>query len=245
MIAFTSISPTHRNGDMQQQAIKSWISAGLKVYAFQTPKECEAMASDYPEVTFVPTVRTMHRLFKAPYVSINAMIDYAKEHNLEAVMLINSDIIFGGSVDRLKYLFSNCHKAIVIMKRLDFDTDMSQAKRYDGGMDAFIVHSTFYDIYPQSIYCMGQTWWDYWMQYIPYMAGKFVYHELSPMIYHKVHPVQYNQAEWERMTRYFQWENNYDLGERNKQTSVQKAGQVTSRIYDILQRAYHDSKNIL
>lgn len=238
MIAITSISPTHTNGDVQLKAVKSWQDAGFKVYAFQAPHEVEIMKQQYPDVEFVPTYRTMQNLFKAPYVSINAMLDYSRSMNFPQIMIINSDIIIGENTDRLKHLYSNCDKAMIVLNRMDYKEDMSTGVRYEYGMDAFIIHRDYYHLYPQSIYCMGQTWWDYWIQYIAILKGKKVFRDTTPIIFHKEHPVQYNSAEWNRMTRYFQWENNFDLKQLD-------SGRITRRVWELLQIEYSKNTNLI
>lgn len=238
MIAITSISPTHKNGDIQAKAVDSWINSGFTVYAFQSPQEVELMQDKYPKVNFIPTYRTMQKLFKAPYVSINAMIDFSRSMNFGSVMLINSDITIEKNIERLQYLYENSHKAMITLNRMDYKENIEQGVRYEGGMDAFIIPKSIYHIYPQSIYCMGQTWWDYWIQFTPIMSGFKVYRDPNPIIYHKEHAIQYNSAEWNRMTRYFQWENNFDL----KQTD---SGRVTRRVWELLQAEYARNKNLL
>ena len=79
MIACTSISPKHANNDIQLVAVNSWLELGLKVYSFNNKKECEYLATLYPNVTFIETHRTLEHHYGKPYVSINAVLDWCKE----------------------------------------------------------------------------------------------------------------------------------------------------------------------
>lgn len=92
MIACTSIAPSHINNDIQRIATESWIANGMKVYSFNFPAEVEKLAPLYPNVTFIPTLRTMEHHFGKPYVSINAVLDWCKDQKEDRFCLINSDI---------------------------------------------------------------------------------------------------------------------------------------------------------
>ena len=98
-LAFTSISPRHAIGDAQLQAVESWSACGLKVLSFNSPSEIEQLRPTYPSVEFVPVHHTMEGVQRVPYVPISAFIEYAKRNGLEQVMLINSDIAIGGSLN--------------------------------------------------------------------------------------------------------------------------------------------------
>jgi hypothetical protein len=229
MIAFTSISPGHKNNESQLRAVHSWAEAGLKVVSMNHPDEIDKLKELYPDfVRFIPTYRTLEKLFEKPYVSINAMLDYAKTMPEHDFVLINSDIILHEAKDVLrKYFEGKCKQGPGVIKRVDFDNDFSDGTTYEYGMDVFLLKREHLNIFPQGIYCMGQTWWDYWVPYSAIQSGLKPFLIPERIAYHKKHPIQYRNDQWFKMTAYFQWENNYF-------TKQNKADRITGSIYHFL-----------
>jgi hypothetical protein len=145
----------------------------------------------------------MEAHFGKKYVSINAMLDWAKEQKEDQFLFINSDII----INDPKGLLNQVRDGVAMIKRMDFDEDISKAKKYDHGIDAFIIPYKYLKIFPQSIYCMGQTFWDYWIPFRTVKEGVKLFEIKEPIIFHKKHNVQYKQDQWIKLARYFQWEN--------------------------------------
>jgi hypothetical protein len=56
MIALTSISPKHINGDVQALAINSWTNLGLRVYSFNNANEISILKDKYKNVTFIESI---------------------------------------------------------------------------------------------------------------------------------------------------------------------------------------------
>ena len=44
-------------------------------------------------------------------------------------------------------------------------------KRYDLGFDGFFINKKWLHIFPQSILCLGQCFWDFWVPYQSILAG--------------------------------------------------------------------------
>jgi len=186
------------------------------------------MRSTYPDVKFVPTTRTGSILFKAPYALISAMVDYAREAGEDRVLLINSDIVMHDPRGDLSK-YQEDMDAVVIANRHDHDGDGSRISRYDYGFDAFLLSKQHFDLFPQTLFAMGQTWWDYWIPYRFIKAGVRVVTVKEPLFLHKRHRVQYDQKEWERMTQHFIWVENW--------TSPRKAPQqVTNEVYRFIRQ---------
>lgn len=231
MIACTSVSPTHKNGSIQLTALQSWRDHGFKVYCFQSPKEVEFLKPHYPDwVNWIPTHRTGEKQFKAPYVHINAFIDWAKD-NADSFLLINSDIVMKSTPERMKEIYDQAHKGLIVFNRWDYQQgNEAGAKRYDWGMDAFIFHKSFYQIYPQSPYVMGQTWWDFWIPYRTVIESINIMRVEDKALWHLEHPIQYNSAEWMHMVKYFQWENNFfpELSKRPQRINDLALAKITN-----------------
>jgi hypothetical protein len=201
-IAITSISPRHSIGDAQIKAVQSWVDHGLKVYSFNCSEEIEELQGKYPNVTFIDPDRTAQGLYKRPYIFISSFIDHAIKEGFEAVMLINSDIVINGSVDQL---FKDSEGGLVFANRYDHNGDFQNPTRYKNGFDVFIIHSKYYGVIPQSLFAMGQTWWDYWVPFRFIRSGVRIKLVTDCLFLHARHAVQYDSAEWIRMTEHFQW----------------------------------------
>lgn len=205
MIALTSISPKHNAGDVQLHAVNSWIDAGLKVISLNSKAEVELLAPQYPNVEFV-TVKTGENLYKRSYAFISSFIDIAEERGYESILIINSDIQIRGNVETY---FKECTGGLIIANRYDHNGDFQNGVRYDFGFDAFFIHSRFFKTLPKTLFVMGQTWWDYWLPY-RFIVNKFpIFRVQEPIFFHQRHPIQYDVKEWERMTRHFQFVENY------------------------------------
>jgi hypothetical protein len=205
LIALTSISPRHAIGDAQIKAVESWKAQGCRVISLNTDSEISLLKDRY-DIEFVATNQTTEGLYKVPYVLISAFIDHAKSNRFESIMLINSDIILSGSVD--KY-FEQCKDGLVFANRTDFSDNYQQQKTYPNGFDVFFIHSEYYGLLPKTLFAMGQTWWDYWLPYRFIMSRVQLFLVKDPIFMHERHPVQYNAEEWQRMTRHFSWVENY------------------------------------
>lgn len=206
MIACTSISPKHANNEIQLKAVNSWIELGLTVYSFNNKKECSELQPLYPNVTFIPTARTMEHHYGKPYVSINAVLDYCRELDEDYFCLINSDIELKTDKETIQRIKDKMPNSIVLANRVNYDTDYN-GSQYMAGIDVFFLHKRFIPIYEQSQFCFGQCFWDYW---IPYNAAKYnieVIFVKQNIAFHKNHAAQYSQEHWMKAGQYFIWQN--------------------------------------
>jgi hypothetical protein len=208
-IALTSISPRHAMAHAQPMAVQSWVEAGFKVVSLNSPKEIAELREAYPSVEFVPCFRTMEGTFKAPYIPISAFIDYAKEQALPQVMLINSDIVIKDVAGDLGKYWDWSVNGLVIANREDHDGTFTNGKRYLHGFDVFMLSSKHYGLITQTMFCMGQTWWDYWLPYRFIRRGVQVVGVREPMFWHQSHAAQYSHDDWVRMTEHFRWVEKY------------------------------------
>lgn len=229
MKALTSISPSHHNQDAQAIAVKSWLAHGLKPVSFNTTSEARSLREAYPGVEFVDCHRTGHALYKAPYAMISAMLDYAAQEGQEQALLINSDIAITDSANILSQYVEKSRGGLVFANRYDHNGDGQNPTRYDYGFDAFIVHSDHFSIFPQSLFAMGQTWWDYWIPY-RFIQSKIPIELIKePIFLHHRHPVQYDHSEWVRMTEHFMWMERWTNPRRQPQ-------QVTNEVFQMIKR---------
>lgn len=208
MIVITSLSPSPDMLELQKAAVESWIKNGLRVISMNGHEEVKQIMNIYPDVEFVPTFRTFEFLWGKPYVSINAMLDWAKQQEDEHIILINSDIVLSPCRGILDYEFTQrCLDGICLLHRRDVEGEaIEEGKEYIYGMDVFLIHKKLLSLFPQSIYCMGQTWWDFWIAYSAIKKGVKVFRIDNPIAYHQKHKTRWSDESWQRMSEYFAWE---------------------------------------
>jgi len=209
MIAITSIAPNHVSD--QQKAIKSWLDAGIKVYSFNSHKEAELLFKDYKDVHFVETYRTLEHIYGKPVVSISAMIDWCKMSFYDKFIFVNSDIEIDNDSKILTRISKELDKNLVLANRLEYSEKNPKdktAKYYYDGIDVFCLNKIHLHVYNQSMFAMGQCFWDYW---IPFTAQKSGFDVTllrnHKAFYHKEHPLQYSTDNWHKTGRYFRIDN--------------------------------------
>lgn len=198
MIAITSISPSHRHGDHQRNCIQSWINLGYEVHSLNHPDEIKELKAHYPDVKFIPTHRTHKVMLGKHYVLISAMIDHAKDQEDEHFLLINSDVELYDTATTTEKLKTLSQDGVIVMHRHDYEDDPQYNKRYVQGMDGFFLNKKWLNTYPQSLMCMGQCFWDYWVPYTAITKGVKTFILSDPYLYHKAHNAQYSPADWSR-----------------------------------------------
>lgn len=211
MLIVTSLSPHHSNFLLQLESVESWSKFG-KCYSLNVAKEIEQLQPLYPSITFVETHKTVESLFQKPYVTINAIMDFAIEKD-EDLLIINSDII----LTELPPLHTN---GLTIFSRWDYTDHFGDARLFVAGYDVFYLPKTFLKVFPPSIYSLGQTFWDHALPYRFIINNIPVYWAKEKCAFHKLHRTQWKFEDWEKMGRYFQWEFNL-----NKNLS---AGQIAT-----------------
>ena len=208
--AYTSIPAYHKNSTNQLLAVESWHKLGIEIYSLNTVEEIQLLKDKYPSyVKFIPCIKTSKHIFGKSYILINEMIDhFYKNQTGDIIMLINSDIILNSSIeliDKIKNLSKLC---IPISHRNDYKNEFGDGKKYRDGFDVFFINKKYINIFPSSMYSMGQTWWDYWIPYIAIKNKVPVFLIEDSFAFHKEHPIQYDIKNWIKMTEYFKWENN-------------------------------------
>ena len=208
VLAITSISPSHNAGDVQQRAVRSWVDAGLPVHSINAPEEVAVLSSLYP-CTFVECGQAARMPHRKSYAPINAILQDLRESDYDAALVVNSDVEWHPEPGRvpslLSDLFRACEGGLVFSSRKDHNGDHKHGTIYKHGFDAFFLHRRFLDVLPESMFVLGQTWWDYWLPYRFIAEGLPLFALKDPPFYHQRHQLQYDRKEWERMTEHFRW----------------------------------------
>lgn len=207
MIAITSVSPTHVHSEIQQGAIDSWVKLGFKCYSFNNKSESDLLRKKYKNIEFIETDKTMEQSFGKPYVSITSMIDWAKTQDSELFCLINSDIELVDDSRLLTKIANKSTSSVIVSNRHDYTKSKKKLTQYLAGIDVFFLNKKHLSIYPQSLFCMGQCFWDY---FIPFVALRNDYEVImlqNKFALHKLHAVQYSHENWEKTANIFAIEN--------------------------------------
>lgn len=204
--AITSLAPGHKNFDNQLKAVLSWMKHGFNVVSINHPNEINGLKEQFPEVEFVPTIRTNEKLFKKPYPTISAIIDHLKIRSEEKFLLINSDIVIYDSWKIQDDLCSKADNGVVVMARYNYEDEYKFGRRYAGGFDAFWIHKKFLHIFPQTVLCVGQCFWDYWFPYQCVLNKVKMYEVPQAYIFHKNHETQWSEANYKATANIFRAE---------------------------------------
>lgn len=216
MIAITSIPPVHKNGDHIQNCIATWFNQGYEVHSLNHKEEIEILAPLYPKVKFFPTQRTHKAILGKHYVLISALIDHAKDQDSEHFLFINADVEIYDPYKIQDKLKEWSNDAVIVMHREDYLDDVNMSSRYALGLDGFFINKKFLDIYPQSLMCMGQCFWDYWIPFKAKRSGVKVYSPTQSYLFHKEHTAQYNDANWRTFGEIFMHENGLEKNFKGK-----------------------------
>lgn len=230
MIAVTSISPVHVNKDIQAQAVQSWIDCGMNVYSLNNRAECKLLSPLYPNVKFIETSRTMEITFGKPYVSLSAIFDWCKYQNEDNFCLINSDIELKTDKETIKRIFGQVEKnKLVCANRINYVSDY-KGSRYLAGLDVFFFNKELACSYPQTLFCLGQCFFDYFIPYNAIQSGYDVIYLKQDIAFHKEHAAQYKSEDWVKTGHHLIWLTNlYQFGNQ--------IGRMSKHVYNYIYTA--------
>lgn len=237
MICITSISPNHVNRDQQLKAVKSWIDLGCEVVSFNHASELEQLKDKYKTVNFIATDRTMELTYGKPLVSISAILDWAKSQQEEHYCIINSDIELKTDSQTMVRIREQMNHSIVLCNRVNYENEIKEGKEYLFGIDVFFVHKKFVHLYPQSMHCFGQCFWDYEIPFTAAKKGVEIVFLKQQIAFHKNHLVQYKDDDWRKAGRYFLWHH-----ELYQFDDIHGIGKMSTYVYNFI---YNNAKRIL
>jgi hypothetical protein len=195
---YTSISPSHRSGDMQEISARSWIDFGFE-YTTINSKSDNVSPPDGGKI--ILTEKTGLHLYGKPYIFIDSLLDQAILDDVDFAIITNSDIeLRGNPIPQIL----KSRDGLVISKRWDWNNQMISTSPYEGGFDVFVIEKNFLKSWPISNFVLGQPWWDYWIPYWMIKSGNIVYENDNPIYYHKIHQTQYDTNQWLDLGKYFE-----------------------------------------
>ena len=191
----TSIAP----GQLAKQvnAIKSWIKLGFDVVSINCKEEIETLKGAFPNIRFIQAKRDARNILGRPFIYFDDILEYLMQTDSEICGIINSDVYLAGDENIVSFIRSQAKNSLVYGARTEVDSlENMSGQVYEKGFDFFFFDKSLISHFPKSDFCIGATWWDYWMPLIPILAGCPVKKLVSPFAYHVRHPYKWDEKQW-------------------------------------------------
>ena len=95
MILITSVSPTHKNKEIQQKAVETWIKAGFTPYTINHTSENVPI---YEGLNYVKTDKEFRYIYGKTYLPIDAIFEFMRNSDQENFCICNSDICLSSAL---------------------------------------------------------------------------------------------------------------------------------------------------
>lgn len=199
-MVYTSASSSHPLGPEHQAAcLNSWVDHGYTIHTVNSTAENAVPPSKAIQLW---VDRDAAPLYGKSYVFLDDIFKAGKE--AEYMVITNSDIELRDPDNILRRSIAKAEEGLVLAHRIDHAGTYS-GKPYEQGIDLFVIHRKFIHLLGPSLFCIGQTWWDYWIPY-RFIKNRIPIHRIrEPIIYHHSHQMQHNGHQWARMTQHFTW----------------------------------------
>jgi hypothetical protein len=218
----TSIVP--RNFELQRLAIESWLKLGFNVISLNSAIEAALVAENFPEIPIKIVRRTAETITGRPYVFVDDVLKVAGENSSGEVFgIINSDIILVAGDDFTEFLRQQASGGMVFGSRTEIATaDAREGEMYIDGFDLFFIDPAILPLYPESGFCMGAPFWDYWAPLVPMLNAVSVKWLVTPVAYHVTHQVA--------------WDHDHHLRFGRELVSLLQGNAFVTRLDDMLYR---------
>jgi glycosyltransferase involved in cell wall biosynthesis/MoaA/NifB/PqqE/SkfB family radical SAM enzyme/GT2 family glycosyltransferase len=218
----TSIAP--RGIDLQKRVIQNWVDLGFQIISVNSSEEIQTISNAFPEVDFVLAKRDAKEMLGKPFVFLDDVLIHLRSIDSEIIGIVNSDIFFTKNKHFLPFIQNEAKNFLVYGSRVEVDClDSLQGEIYNKGFDFFFFPKAWLDDFPKSRFCIGATWWDYWLPLIIYLAGHKSKKLVSPTAYHLKHSNKWDQAQWLSMGSQFY---EYFCKKYLKQEFIQKENSI-------------------
>lgn len=193
----TSIMP-HRH-EVQNRAIKSWLTTGADIISFNIPQEANKLRMIYPDVNFIEVSRDASSRFVKPYVYLSDMMSEATKLDCEILILINSDIIVRAVDDEyLAAIKAEARNSLVFGHRFDVDDISKISDRpvagspFVDGYDWFAFSRTNAAHLIKQPFIFGCPWWDLWLPVLASSQKIELCFASDSIAYHEKHEQRWN-----------------------------------------------------
>lgn len=191
----TSLAP--KGIDNQARAIASWRNLEFEVVSFNTIEEIRVLETHFPQVEFVESERTAQQLVGRPLVFFDDFLAYFKQGTEKICSIVNSDIILEANFDLQKFIAKEADGGIVFGSRVDIKNENTRnGIPYKLGFDYFFFDKDIIGLYPESTFCIGAPWWDYWIVFMPLLNEIPIKLLTGHIAFHVEHKLNWNNSIW-------------------------------------------------
>jgi hypothetical protein len=198
ILVATSISP--KRIKQQNAALQTWLDRGFKVISLNTEDEIILLKEQVLGIELITVNRDARQYFRKPLVYIVDILRYLQDNGSTIVGIINSDIYLKEKnyfAEEIKNLSKN---SVVLASRKNISSlNDVEGKIYNYGFDAFFIDQKLLHFFPDSQYCLGIPWWDYWLPLIAMKKGLTLKLLKNKKLYHIEHDINYSMEAWRKM----------------------------------------------
>lgn len=186
----TSIIP--RNLELQRAAIDSWLKLGFKVISLNSAEEAVIVSHNFPDIPVKIVNRTAVSSTGKPYVYFDDVRNALGSEQSDICGIVNSDIFLNADSGFAEFISKSVGKGLLFGSRIDVDsmTDLD-GKKFIYGFDYFFFSKNVFEIFPESEFCLGVPWWDYWAPFVPLLKGIHCKELISPVAFHVKHETKW------------------------------------------------------
>lgn len=196
----TSLAPV--NIELQIETIRSWEKIGFSIISVNNAEEIKILAPNFGMVNFVEAQRDASGMAGKPFVYLDDVLQTLEKTEGQICGIINSDIFLRDESGLLEFIVEKSKEALVFGSRIDIDTIHNRnGEEYFGGFDFFFFDKKIIKLYPQTDFCLGLPWWDYWLPLVPIINGVPVRRLITPFAYHVKHQQNWQQQFFETFGR--------------------------------------------
>lgn len=198
----TSLIP-NRDHELQLAAINSWTALGFAIVSVNAASEVDSIRTQFPGVTVVTANRTAEKAAGKPLPFINDMLKAAHENapTASVVGLLNADIILRSAPNLINALTRDAADAVVMVPRVDVvhladcaTFTATGRETYSIGYDGVFMPPHMIALLPESIFCIGMPFWDYWLPLMVLLKGQPLKSIASPIALHVTHKTRWDKA---------------------------------------------------
>jgi glycosyltransferase involved in cell wall biosynthesis/ADP-heptose:LPS heptosyltransferase/tetratricopeptide (TPR) repeat protein len=195
IVIATSIAP--KEIDKQVKAINSWHKLGFEVISVNNPDEIEILREHFPLVNFVEAKRNAKELLGKPYIYIDDILEQLKTAGCNICGIVNSDIFLVANENTLSVIRKEAENSFVYGSRVEVDSlDNLNGELYDRGFDFFFFDKSLIELFPKSDFCIGATWWDYWLPLVSILTQCRTRMFVTPFAAHVRHRYKWDEKQW-------------------------------------------------
>jgi len=182
----TSIIP--RNFELQRAAIDSWRKLGFKVISLNSAAEATLVAQNFPDIPLTIVNRTAEVTTGKPYIFFDDVLTALSAEQATVCGIVNSDIHLLADSGFADFVSETASDGFLFGSRIDIDSlENLDGEKFIYGFDFFFFIRDVVKLFPQTDFCLGVPWWDYWSPLVPLLQGVTCRELISPVAFHIKH----------------------------------------------------------